>query len=216
MELRNRSVTCLTGNPHSIIKDPVLHYSGCLNEESQQSYLESLGEDEMALIQDAERRRNRILFNLREEPEIEEQIDALSGLLHEFRKLCRGKKQADKPQKSHSRTHPPASHTLDATGPSAITSPEAAGSDIVGTLEDGFDSPVVYFKDGQPYSDPGLPGQFPRQHVPLSTLLFNRDKCNPLMGQCKEGMIRWFHIPANNMQWVEVSSHHVYLSTHRK
>ena len=166
------------------------------------------------MIQEAEQRRDRILFSLRNEPEVTERIDALSGLLCEFRKLCRQKKQVNKAQKSPSRTYTPASHTLDATRPSIITSTEVIGSDVVGTLEVGFDSPVVYFKDGQPYSDSGLPGEFPRQHVSFSTLLFKQDKGNLLMGQCKEGMIRWFHIPANNMRWVEVSSHRAYLSTH--
>ena len=214
MEPCNRPVTCLTRNFHSFIKDPILHYSGCLDEGSRRSYLESLEEDEKALIQEAEQRRDRILFNLRNEPEAKERIDALSGLMCEFRKLCRQKKQVDKAQKSRSLTYTPVSHTLDSTRPSIITSTEAIGSDVVGTLEDGFDSSVVYFKDGQPYSDPELPGEFPRQHISLSALLFKRGKSNPLMGQCKEGMIRWFHIPANNMQWVEVSSHRVYLSTH--
>jgi len=57
MDLHIPPVTCLTTNPHSIIKDPVLHYSGCLDKESQESYLNSLGEYEKTAIQEAEQRR---------------------------------------------------------------------------------------------------------------------------------------------------------------
>jgi hypothetical protein len=56
-----------------------------------------------------------------------------------------------------------------------------------------------------PYDHPALEDKFPNQKVPLSLLLEDSPKENPLMWKCEEDMIRYFHIPANNMSWVEVS-----------
>jgi hypothetical protein len=69
---------------------------------------------------------------------------------------------------------------------------------------------VIYFKKesekGQltPYNHPTIGGVFPNQYVPLNLLLENNPKINPLMWKCEENMIRYFHMPANNMLWVEV------------
>jgi len=75
---------------------------------------------------------------------------------------------------------------------------------------------VIYFKKDQqdehpgPYSEPRLgDGKFPDQKVPLSCLLSKDKKKNPLMWKCEDGMIRYFHIPANNMTWIEVGAIHV-------
>jgi len=75
---------------------------------------------------------------------------------------------------------------------------------------------AIYFKKNQqdehpgPYSEPLLgDGKFPDQKVPLSLLLSKDKKKNPLMWKCEDGMIRYFHIPANNMTWIEVGAIHV-------
>ena len=47
---------------------------------------------------------------------------------------------------------------------------------------------------------------FPNQKIPLKDLLYNVDvNTNPLMKPCKDGMIRYFHLPGNNMECVEVN-----------
>jgi hypothetical protein len=53
--------------------------------------------------------------------------------------------------------------------------------------------------------DEAFPEKFPNQKIPLKELLYNTDPgTNPLMKQCKDGMIRYFHLPGNNMEWIEV------------
>jgi hypothetical protein len=67
----------------------------------------------------------------------------------------------------------------------------------------GLRAGAVYFKDGKPYSHPRLPGSFPDQATPVVELLARDGERSVLMEPCDEGMLRWFHIPANNMKWVE-------------
>ena len=56
-------------------------------------------------------------------------------------------------------------------------------------------------------SDERFPDKFPNQRVPLKDLLYNKDpQSNPLMERCNEGRIRYFHLPGNNMEWIEVTS----------
>jgi hypothetical protein len=53
--------------------------------------------------------------------------------------------------------------------------------------------------------DEAFPEKFPNQKIPLKELLYNTDPgTNPLMKPCKDGMIRYFHLPGNNMEWIEV------------
>jgi hypothetical protein len=67
----------------------------------------------------------------------------------------------------------------------------------------GLQAGAVYFKNGEPYSHPELSGSFPDQSTPLVNLLARDNDRSVLMDPCEEGMLRWFHIPANNMSWVE-------------
>ena len=74
---------------------------------------------------------------------------------------------------------------------------------------------VIYFKKGpheehpKRYDEPKLAGKFPNPRVPLILLLKKNKEENPLMWKCEDDMIRYFHIPANNMAWVEVSTRFV-------
>ena len=70
---------------------------------------------------------------------------------------------------------------------------------------------IIYFKkEGRdqnyprPYDHPNFEDTFPNQKIPLGLLLKDDEKKNPLMWDCEDGMIRYFHIPANNMTWCEV------------
>jgi hypothetical protein len=62
---------------------------------------------------------------------------------------------------------------------------------------------MIYFKDGRPYTVPGTNNDFPNQKIPVKNLLAGEEG-NPLMKPCPDNMIRYFHLPANNMIWVEV------------
>lgn len=64
-------------------------------------------------------------------------------------------------------------------------------------------APVICFRDGRPYDLPGLPKSFPRQKVVMADLLSEDETKNPIMQATEPDVIRYFHLPANNMAWVE-------------
>ena len=77
----------------------------------------------------------------------------------------------------------------------------------------GIRASAMYFKlsgsTWKGYDYPGSQsmhiGKFPRQKISVHDLL-ERTENNPLSEPCPKGHIRWFHFPANNMCWIEVSS----------
>jgi hypothetical protein len=100
-----------------------------------------------------------------------------------------------------------------------LSGPEANIADMSTLEEDMLLNDImantIFFKKDQqgehpgPYSEPRLgEGKFPDQKVPLSLLLSKDKKKNPLMWKCGDDMIRYFHIPANNMSWIEVGAIH--------
>jgi hypothetical protein len=57
-------------------------------------------------------------------------------------------------------------------------------------------------------SDPGCSSSFmsyDMQKYPLNDCLFKEEN-NPLTQECEPNTIRYFHLPANNMHWIEVHS----------
>ncbi|KAK1831667.1 magnesium transport protein cora [Podospora conica] len=80
---------------------------------------------------------------------------------------------------------------------------EALGGRGTGSVYKGVNAGVVYFQNALPYSHPKAVGGFPRQTVPVAELLSSEPGKSLLSEPCKDGMIRWLHLPANNMAWVE-------------
>ena len=72
---------------------------------------------------------------------------------------------------------------------------------------------MIFFKDSVPYTLPDfLPEEFPDQKIPLKRLLYDEDPLrNPLTRSYPDGMIRYFHVPGNDMKWVEVSRWRYYI-----
>jgi len=70
---------------------------------------------------------------------------------------------------------------------------------------------MIYFKDSRPYDVPDVDNCFPNQKISIKDLLADNEESNPLMQPCEDDMIRYFHLPANNMIWVEVSTAKVIL-----
>jgi hypothetical protein len=73
----------------------------------------------------------------------------------------------------------------------------------------------MYFKRGagghtHNHKCRAVEGQFPNQKIPVHIILSDIED-NPLREQCKSGTFRYFHLPTNNMAWIEVSIHHQFL-----
>lgn len=66
---------------------------------------------------------------------------------------------------------------------------------------------IMYFHgEGTDKKNEHVQGVFPHQKIPIEILL-NNGKNNPLLepSSHEDGPIRYFHLPTNNMAWVEVS-----------
>jgi hypothetical protein len=75
----------------------------------------------------------------------------------------------------------------------------------------GFKAGAIHFKKvpgsgyvGYDSKHKKYRGEFPHQKISLHDLL-EEDKDNPLSATCEPGALRYFHLPSNNMSWIEVS-----------
>lgn len=71
----------------------------------------------------------------------------------------------------------------------------------------GFKAPIMYFNKGagghtHNHKHPKVTGVFPNQKIEVKYLLADTED-NPLKEPCLPNRIRYFHLPANNMAWVE-------------
>ena len=58
---------------------------------------------------------------------------------------------------------------------------------------------------GVTYQHPLVHGKFPHQKISIQQLLYNKEQ-TPLKRTASKKQLRYFHLPANSMNWVEVSS----------
>jgi hypothetical protein len=68
---------------------------------------------------------------------------------------------------------------------------------------------IILYENGKGsnFEQKAVRGEFPNQKVSLYTLFNERTSTNPLFDGAKNGdssKIQYFHLPANNMEWVEV------------
>jgi hypothetical protein len=87
--------------------------------------------------------------------------------------------------------------------------PEVSEDPSSAKLNYGLKACIMHFNNGKgghthTHKCKHVEGQFPNQKVPVHILLSNI-KDNPLREECKQGTFRYFHLPTNNMAWIEVS-----------
>jgi hypothetical protein len=179
-----------------LIEENVLHYFGCLKFSEREDFLESLEETDKVKL--------RIEEELSRTAKLRKILEA-EGLKTETGRLLRSFKATLSHWLPKRRSQPPVPDKEPAS--KSKKSPEDEVAEVVlGDLR----ANVIYFKrktderHPRPYDHPALDDTFPNQRVPLSLLLEDNPKDNPLMWKCDENMIRYFHIPANNMSWIEV------------
>ena len=70
---------------------------------------------------------------------------------------------------------------------------------------DDLNANVIYLNDAWPYDHSDfLDEKLLNPKIPLAPLLKNDKSNKPLMWKCEDNMIRYFHLPANNTDWVKV------------
>ncbi|GAB1316850.1 Ankyrin repeat protein [Madurella fahalii] len=182
--------TCLSDKPHdSRVSDPVTHYNGCLPAKKQRRFYESLPLEAQQRIM----RVNEKILNLRRRLETTQYDSTAAARLRDFKQAMSQWSIAT--GRSHS------SHTPHSDSWQSPDMPELGGAEDL--VNSSIKAPVMVFKDGQPCDVPGLPKSFPDQKVTMADLLSADETRNPIMQPTEDNVIRYFHLPANNMVWVE-------------
>jgi hypothetical protein len=181
--------TCLSADPRHQqdreVRDVLLHYFGCLKRANRKAFYDSLDANQKLRIREEHRRirEHRTLFESRD--------DGLVRLLTNGLSLLR------QSARYKNLPHPGPDEDKMESDPEA-TKPSP-------TNRYGLNANMILFEDSKKYTDKDYPEEFPNQKIPIDELLYRKDRArNPLMKECPPNMIRYFHLPANNMSWVEV------------
>lgn len=175
--------TCLSTQPHDDrVLDVSLHYFGCLKVKDQTQYFAGLPSKSQRRIQKVEYRiaQLRALYQSRTTSYHGKLLKSFKEKLYEW-------------------------HSFDPRHSPLLGSPWPLRSGPEESPEEDLNASVLYFKDSRPYDMPGIDNQFPHQKISVQELLSDSHS-NPIMKRCPENMIRYFHLPANNMVWIEVST----------
>ena len=168
--------TCLSSVEHGRdVRDVVLHYFGCLRENERAIFFDSLPSHKKQRNKDEERR-------IGEQRAVFEAGEETKYLVKRFRT------------------------SLGHYVKRALPSHSSAGL-LRPCQENGYglNAYAVFFKNSERFSDKSCSDQFPNQKIPVRDLLYNKQKeTNPLMRDCGDDEIRYFHLPGNNMEWIEV------------
>ncbi|KAH8883113.1 hypothetical protein GQ53DRAFT_883648 [Thozetella sp. PMI_491] len=184
--------TCLSVEEHGRrVTNATVHYNACLRDTDRRRFFEKLPPEAQQRIL----RQKDNVDQLRHRLETSQQGYTAAAHLRGFKlALAQWRTAANRPPKAYSNS--PLSD-------STRYSPHTLRSSLETDVEQDIKAPVVYLKNSLPFDAPQLPNKFPHQKVPLGDLLSDDEAKNPLMQPCEAGVVRYFHLPANNMAWVE-------------
>ncbi|KAM7211871.1 magnesium transport protein cora [Rhypophila decipiens] len=184
--------TCLSDRPHDHrVSDPMVHFNGCLKGSRRQKFYETLpAETQRRILGENER-----ITDLRRRLDSSQCDTTAAVRLRSFKSaMTQWCLATDRPTAAYS------------SGP-GFGSRRPSGLSVYMGHEDQVNThikaPVMYFKDGHPIDVPGLSNHYPNQKVMVSDLLSEDEAANLIMQPCDEDMVRYFHLPANNMTWIE-------------
>ncbi len=180
---------CLSKEPHDDrVLDVTLHYFGCLEASRREKYFASLPPKSQKRLRDEQLRVRKIRSHFDAHPKTEgwKSLNEFRTNMGIWRRLNR-------------RREPVEERFLSPQG-NRVEDEE---------VENDIKASMIYFNDSRPYDVPGFDNTFPNQKILVKDLLADDEILNPLMQACGDKMIRYFHLPANNMVWIEVSLIHI-------
>jgi hypothetical protein len=185
--------TCVSSIEHRHnVRDTLAHYFGCLRQSEKRDYFKSLPPDQQGRIEEEKRR-------IEEE---ERRIQELRSLFNSDPEGTNGLAQRLKISLNNWRRSVGTGMRM------AVREHSQEDQPVSKPCKEncfGMNANMLFFKTMGPLTDPEFAGQFPNQEIPLKDLLYNKNvNTNPLMKNCGDDEVRYFHIPANNMEWIEV------------
>lgn len=174
---RDSPNTCLSSNEHGgSVRDTFLHYFGCLTNAQREIYFETLPQHEKDRIKAEKSRIAAQRAYFEGGDETKGMVDRLKRYLH-----TRFPSLADRENALPIPTWPTKDNAF------------------------GLSAYRIFFKNSEPFTDTHYPDQYPNQRIAVKDLLDKNVETNPLMQKCGDNEIRYFHLPGNNMEWIEVS-----------
>lgn len=191
--------TCLSDKPHDHrVSDPTIHFNGCLKASRRRQFYENLPVESQRRIL----RENDRIVDLRRRLETSQCDTTAAARLRSFKSaMTQWCLATNRPTAAYSPATVPGFDDSHSRRPSGLSSAYYMGQED--QVNSYIKAPVMFFKDGQPMDVPGLPNHFPNQKVAVSDLLSPDEATNLLMQPCDDNVIRYFHLPANNMAWIE-------------
>jgi hypothetical protein len=191
--------TCLGDNGKDLvtyehgnrIQDILLHYFGCLRISERASFFAQLPEHFQQPIAEEERRIQwlRLALETSKNPEVR---SVLKALKHGVKDWKRPDHRLHRRDDQHS----------------------SQGNEANSSEDQNIRAGVMSFKNGKPFNIPGLDNDFPHQNITVEELLTEDPYSNPVMRPGEGNMVRYFHLPANNIIWVEVSTKNLFVEWH--
>lgn len=169
------------------------HYFGCLKLSERQRFLEHLPKRNQAQIREEENRTYQLRLIL----EADSAKQTREGVLFSRHRQSLRQWQTSRNVEKELKKCP--------SSPSVSSTTSTTSETPIGNVD--IFANMMFFKDSAPHTLADfLPEEFPDQKIPLKQLLYDEDPLrNPLTRRCPDGMIRYFHVPGNDMKWVEVS-----------
>jgi hypothetical protein len=171
--------TCLSSVEHGKdVRDVLLHYFGCLREDKRKEYYDSLPVHKQKRIENEKQRIKEQRAVFEVDKDLKFLVKRFTGSLGHYLRRPLTKEPLPNPPK-----------------PSKETAY-------------GLNAYMVVFQNSVGFTDPTCVDTFPNQKIPVKDLLYNKNQeINPLMKPCGENEIRYFHLPGNNMEWIEVGKY---------
>ena len=188
--------TCLSDKAHDHrVSDVTAHFNGCLRASKRRRFYDGLAPEAQACIL----RENDRITALRHRLETAQCDSTATARLRAFKQaMAQWNMVTGRPSGWY--TDVPCQRSGAAAPNRRCGLPDYDDDDDVNSH---IKAPIVYFKDGQPFDAPDVRNTFPCQDVAVSDLLSADAARNPLARPNGEGVVRYVHLPANNMSWVE-------------
>ncbi|KAI1637889.1 hypothetical protein F4809DRAFT_660759 [Biscogniauxia mediterranea] len=164
------------------ISNIFLHYSGCLRFSQRQSFLQKLPRNSRLRLE----RETKRVDMLRRRLELLGKENSATDTILDFQ-LCLDHYRESK------------GWPLLRRASGGLEDQDITDHDVDSQIR----APIMCFKNGQPLDMPRIDGTFPSQKIVVKTLLGDNNEANPLMHTLDDNIIRYVHLPANNMSWVE-------------
>ena len=221
--------TCLSAAPHDDrVSDITLHYFGCLRRSQRRRFFDSLSAEEQQRLarerHKMERRRAQVELLAASPDNTTLSPHPVSGQLVSLPAAPDTSNSA--PRLREFKSHMAEYRRIKCwpTAEQRARPYEGAMEGLEGKADEGVDAdvkvPVVFFRDGVGYDVPGLSGSFPNQKVTVAELLGGSSGggpgrgggrgggpsgagSSPLTMPIEDDVVRYIHLPANNMAWVE-------------